>query len=98
MQLLHSQGIEPEVVHYLENPPHADTLKELTGQLGCSIHTIIRTGEDLYVELNLANRNLSEDDLIQVVADNPRLLERPIVIHHGRAAVGRPPENILSIL
>ncbi len=98
MQLLRNRGIEPEVVHYLENPPHAGALKELTGQLGCSIHDIIRTGEDLYVELNLANRNLSENDLIQVVVDNPRLLERPIVVHNGRAAVGRPPENILSIL
>ncbi len=98
MELLHTRGVEPEIVYYLENPPDAGTLKELTRQLGCSIRQIIRSGESVYGELGLASRNLSEDDLIRIVIENPRLLERPIVVHHGKAAVGRPPENILSIL
>ena len=98
MEILSNQGIDPDVVLYLENPPDPQTLTQLTEMLGCSISDIIRSGEDIFTELGLAEHNLSEQDLVQIVADNPKLLERPIVVNNGKAVVGRPPENVLSIL
>ncbi len=98
LALLHEQGIQPEIVLYLEQPPDADTLTSITMQLGCSIHDIIRRGEDIYAELGLADTALSEAALIDTVVRHPKLLERPIVVKNGKAAVGRPPQNVLSIL
>ena len=96
--LIEEQGITPEIVEYLEQTPDAQTLKNITKLLGCSIGDIIRKGEDIYKELGIESQNLSENELIDVVVSNPRLLERPIVINGNRAAVGRPPENVLAIL
>ena len=86
------------VVLYLEQPPDAETLKSITLQLGCSISDIIRKGEDVYKELGLAKSGLTEEELIETVAQHPKLLERPIVMNNGKAALGRPPENVLTIL
>ena len=58
----------------------------------------MRTKEDLYKTLNLADPSLSEEALIQAMVDNPKLIERPIVISHGKARLGRPPEQVLEIL
>ncbi len=105
--LLRARGIEPEVVLYLENPPDARMLKTITAMLDSgsgsgsgsgSIRDLIRTGEALYRELGLNDESLSEAELLDIVAANPRLLQRPIVLHNGKAALGRPPENLLSIL
>jgi arsenate reductase len=98
LELLVNHGIEPNIVLYLEQPPDAETLISISHQLGCSISDIIRKGEQDYKLLGLANRNLNEDDLARTVAKNPRLLERPIVLNNGKAAIGRPPENVLPIL
>ena len=98
LALLNDRGIEADVVEYLSDPPDADTLRSLTAMLGCSISDIVRKGEDVFRELGLDRRTPSEDELIDLVVANPRLLERPIVVHDGRAAMGRPPENVLSIL
>jgi arsenate reductase len=95
---MNGRGIEPDVVLYMENPPGAETLANITALLGCSICDITRTGESLYSELGLANRVMSEAELVDIVAQNPALLERPIVVSGNRAAVGRPPENVLEIL
>ncbi len=98
LELLNDQGIEPDIVLYLEQPPDAAQLKTLTKQLGVSIKDIIRKGEELYTTLELANNNLTEQQLIDAVVENPQLLERPIVVNDGKAAIGRPPENVLNIL
>lgn len=98
LALLRENGVEPEIVRYLETPPDARTLKDLTELLGCSIRDMMRTGEDLYRQLGLKDRALSEQALIDIVAAHPRLLERPIVVKGRRAALGRPPHNVLSIL
>lgn len=98
LALLKENGIEPEVVCHLESPPDAEVLKTITTMLIGSLRDIIRAGEALYRELGFADKGLSEDALIDVVAANPRLLERPNVVRNGKAAVGRPPENALSIL
>ncbi|WP_105599587.1 arsenate reductase (glutaredoxin) [Cronobacter sakazakii] len=99
LSLLTERGIEPDVVLYLETPPDAATIKTLLNQLGFSqARELMRTKEDLYKTLNLADPSLSEEVLIQAMADNPKLIERPIVISHGKARLGRPPEQVLEIL
>lgn len=99
LSLLTERGIEPDVVLYLETPPDAATIKTLLNQLGFSCaRELMRTKEDLYKTLNLADPSLSEEALIQAMVDNPKLIERPIVISHGKARLGRPPEQVLEIL
>lgn len=99
LSLLKANGVEPEVVLYLETPPDAATLKSLLSKLGfASARDLMRQKEDLYKELNLADSALSEDQLIQVMIENPKLIERPIVLANGEARIGRPPESVLEIL
>ncbi|ELY3760164.1 arsenate reductase (glutaredoxin) [Cronobacter universalis] len=99
LSLLTERGIEPDVVLYLETPPDAATIKTLVKQLGFSqARELMRTKEDLYKTLNLADPSLSEEALIQAMVDNPKLIERPIVVSHGKARLGRPPEQVLDIL
>jgi len=99
LSLLKANGVEPEVVLYLETPPDAATLKSLLSQLGfASARELMRRKEDLYKELNLADDALSEEQLIQAMIDNPKLIERPIVLANGQARIGRPPDSVLEIL
>ena len=90
LNLLKENGVEPEVVLYLETPADAATLRDLLKMLGMK--------EDLYKELNLADSSLSEEALIQAMVDNPKLMERPIVVANGKARIGRPPEQVLEIV
>lgn len=96
--LLRNNGIEPEVILYLETPPTAKTLKALLAKLGISARGLLRKGEDAYKELNLADETLSEAALIKAMVENPRLIERPIAVNGDKAVIGRPPENVLTIL
>ncbi|AAM84983.1 putative oxidoreductase [Yersinia pestis biovar Microtus str. 91001] len=99
LALVEQQGITPQVVLYLETPPSVDKLKELLQQLGFSdARQLMRTKEDLYKTLNLDDRGLTQDQLLQAMADNPKLIERPIVVTQGKARIGRPPEQVLEIL
>ncbi|EOI3576340.1 arsenate reductase (glutaredoxin) [Cronobacter turicensis] len=99
LSLLTERGIEPDVVLYLETPPDAATIKTLLKQLGFSqARELMRTKEELYKTLNLADASLSEEALIQAMMDNPKLIERPIVVSDGKARLGRPPEQVLEIL
>lgn len=98
LQLLNDNSIEADVVEYLKTPPDAETLKDILNKLGLKPRQLMRTGEDIYKELNLADESLTDEQLIQVMIENPKLIERPIVIKDGKVAIGRPPENVLSIL
>ena len=98
LALLEERGIEPEMVLYLETPPDAKALKEVLQKLGISARQLLRKGEDAYKENNLADDSLSEDQLIDAMVANPKLIERPIVINGDKAALGRPPEQVLDIL
>lgn len=83
----------------LETPADAATLRELLQMLGMSsARELMRQKEDLYKSLNLADKNLSEDALIQAMVENPKLMERPIVVAKGQARIGRPPEQVLEIV
>ncbi|MCK6932385.1 arsenate reductase (glutaredoxin) [Enterobacter roggenkampii] len=99
LSLLKSNGVEPEVVLYLDTPPDTQTLRQLLHMLGMgSARDLMRKKEDLYTSLNLNDDRLSEDRLIQAMVENPKLIERPIVVANGQARIGRPPEDVLEIL
>jgi arsenate reductase len=98
LQLLEAKGMTPKVVDYLKTPPSAAELKAILKKLGLKPRDLIRKGEPRYAELDLKDRQLSDDQLIAVMVDNPILIERPIVVSGGRAAIGRPPEKVLEIL
>ncbi len=98
LELLESRGLSPTVVRYLDTPLTAEQLKTLLGKLGIAPRQLLRSGEDEYRELGLADDSLGDEQLIEAMARHPRLIERPILVAGERAAVGRPPERILEIL
>jgi len=97
LSLLEEQGVDAEVVKYLETPLSKDEIVEVLKMLGISARELMRTKEDIYKELGLKDVN-DEDALIDAMVAHPKLIERPIVIKDGKAAIGRPIENIMEIL
>ena len=98
LALLEERGLQPTVLRYLDTPPNVEALQLLLGQLGMSARDLLRTGEEAYRLLGVDNPDLSDSDLMQVMAQQPILIERPILVAGDRAIVGRPPERILEIL
>ncbi|AMK29890.1 Arsenate reductase [Pseudomonas putida] len=98
LELLEARGLTPTVVRYLETPPDAVTLEQLLGKLGIGARQLLRTGEDEYKALDLANPALSDAQLIKAMVEHPKLIERPILVAGDKAVVGRPPEKVLEIL
>ena len=98
LKLLQEQGINPVTIEYLKNPPTVEKLKEILSLLGVSPRDLMRKKEDEYKELDLANSKLTDEDLIHFMVKHPILIERPIVLANGKAALGRPPEQVLNIL
>ena len=98
MDLLNEKGIEAEVVKYLDTPPDRETVAHVLDLLGLEPRELMRKGEAEYKENNLSDESLTSDKLIDALVKYPKLLERPIVIANGKAAVGRPIENIIDIL
>ncbi len=99
LQILQEKGIEPEVVKYLETPPSETELRDIIRMLGLSsARDLMRKKEKEYKELGLDDPAKTEDELIRAMVEHPRLIERPVVIHDGKAALGRPPEKVIDIL
>lgn len=98
LELLNEHGIQPRVIAYLDTPPSADELRNLLRMLALPARALLRTGEEEYTALGLADASLSEDALIAAMAAHPRLIERPVFVHRGRAVIGRPPEQVLTLL
>ncbi|MCH2546216.1 MAG: arsenate reductase (glutaredoxin) [Alphaproteobacteria bacterium] len=98
LELLKEKGFDPEVIEYLKNPPTPQQLMQILEKLGMNATQIIRTNEPKYAELNLFSSRVTEEGLIEYMCEFPILIERPIVVHGDKAAIGRPPENILAIL
>ena len=99
LDLIRRAGIEPEIVRYLEDPPSASRLEALCRAMGKHPLEITRTKETLFKELGLSKSDKrTESEWIQILAKNPKLIERPIVVCGNRVTLGRPPENVLDIL
>ncbi|MDY6839943.1 MAG: arsenate reductase (glutaredoxin) [Pseudomonadota bacterium] len=98
LELLTARGIEPEIIRYLETPPTEQALKDILNALDLRPRDLMRTGEKEYKDQGLNSPDLSDEQLIAAMVATPKLIERPIVIANGKAALGRPPENVLSIL
>lgn len=98
LELLRSRGIEPEIIEYLKTPPDADTLKDILAMLDMEPRDLMRKKEAAYKEAGLDDESLGHDELIAAMIEHPILIERPVVIYNGKAAIGRPPESVLDIL
>lgn len=98
LKLLQAKGIVPEIIEYLKTPPSTKELADILKKLGIPVRDLIRKKEPEYLQNKLDNLNLSEDELITILVNNPKLIERPIVLANDKAAIGRPPEAVESIL
>lgn len=98
LSLLEEQGVTPKVIEYLKTPPSVEKLGEILTLLELAPRELMRKKEAPYAELNLADASMSEAELINAMVNNPVLIERPIVLANGKAAIGRPPENVLALL
>ena len=98
LALLQEQGVQADVVEYLKAPPSVAELEDILDMLGLEPRDLIRRKEAEYREAGLDDTGLSREQLIEAMVKHPKLIERPIVISNGRAAIGRPPEKVLEIL
>ena len=98
LELLRERGIEPRIMAYLDQPPSVAELHALLRMLGTDARSLLREGEPEYTQLELSDPSLGEDALIAAMVAHPRLIERPVFVHAGRAVIGRPPERVLELL
>jgi len=97
LALLQERGLEPEIIEYLQSPPSVTELADILAMLGKKPQELLRKGEAEYRE-RVQGKTLSDQELLALMVEYPRLIERPIVVHGQKAAVGRPPEAVLDIL
>tara|TARA_Y100001970_G_scaffold238349_1_gene299503 strand:- start:371 stop:721 length:351 start_codon:yes stop_codon:yes gene_type:complete len=98
LAILNDNGIDVDIIEYLKETPNKVTLMQIINLLDIKPRDLIRKGEAVYKEKGLNREDLTDDDLIQFMIDNPILIERPIVYDNNRAIIGRPPENVLVFL
>ncbi len=98
LALLQERGIKPQVIEYLQTPPSVKELEEILQMLGIKPRDLMRKGEALYKDQGLDGERLTHGQLLHAMAASPVLIERPIVVCNGKAAIGRPPEAVLAIL
>jgi arsenate reductase len=97
IELLENKSINANVVKYLEQTPTKEQLKDVLSKLKISAKELLRTGEDVYKELNLKDIN-DDETLIEIMVKNPILIERPIIIKGDNAVIARPIENLEDLL
>ena len=98
LELLNEQGLDIDIVEYLKTPPDSAELESILALLGLEPRQLMRTNEAEYAELKLDDASLSRSQLIAAMVEHPKLIQRPIVLSNGKAALGRPPESVLEIL
>lgn len=98
LKLLEARGIAPVVIEYLKHPPTTSEIENLLALLGITPRELLRTKEEEYKKLGLNDPELPNEAILAALARHPRLMERPIVVAGNKAAIGRPPENVLKIL
>jgi len=96
LALLLEHGHSPKIIEYLKATPDRSTLHVLANKLGLPLSGIVRTGEQVFKDNNLAYAN--DNELASAIIEHPILLQRPIVVSGEQAAIGRPPESVLDIL
>lgn len=98
LELIRSRGVEPRVIEYLKTPPDARELDRILRLLNMEPRELMRRKEAEYAESGLDDPGLTRETLIRAMVQRPILIERPIVVHGERAALGRPPEQVLEVL
>ena len=98
LELIRAKGIEPTIIEYITTPPSEAELEKILALLGMEPRQLIRTKEAVYRDLRLENHQVTRRQLIQAMVEHPILIERPIVLSKGKAALGRPPERVEAIL
>jgi arsenate reductase len=98
LELLKANGVEPEIVLYQQTPPDAEQLVSILAMLNMQPRDLMRKGQSEYKDMGLNDVQLSDEQLIAAMIEAPILIERPIVLANGKAAIGRPPESVLDIL
>ena len=96
LKILLSKTNEITVINYLKNPMTFDELKNIIEKLSIQPIELIRKNESIWKE-NYKSKKLNNNEIIQIMLDKPKLMERPIVINNKKAVIGRPPENVLSL-
>ncbi len=97
LQLLEEKGEQPKIILYLDDTPSEAELKEILKMLGISPIALVRKNESIWKE-QFKNKDLTDAEIITAMTQNPKLIERPIVVKNGRAVLGRPPSNVEDIL
>jgi len=98
LKLLHQHGVEPRIVEYLKTPPDRQELAALVKALGIRPRDLLRTKEPEYRDAGLDDPALSDNQILAAMVKHPKLIERPIAVKGKRAALGRPPTNLLKLL
>ena len=98
VELLEDKKINFTIVEYIKNPLKKETLREIIGMLGVRALDIVRTSEKEFVENNLSEILDNEEKILSAIENCPKIMQRPIIIHNGKAVIGRPPENINKLL
>ncbi|MCZ6804444.1 MAG: arsenate reductase (glutaredoxin) [Proteobacteria bacterium] len=98
LALLEEKGIDLEIIEYLKTPPDQQTLQDILTKLDIKPLDLMRKGESVFNELRLEDKIEDPQALLDAMVENPILIERPIVLANGKAAIGRPPESVLDIL
>lgn len=97
-RLLRESGVDFSKVNYYIEPIGEEKLRELIRKMGIAPRDLLRAGEPVYKELNLGKRELSDEEIIRLMAEHPDLIQRPIVERGPRAVLGRPTERIKELL
>ena len=97
LALLQEKGQQPEIILYLKTPPSQKELLGIIKQLGINPSQLLRKNEKIYKE-QFKDKEITESEWIKIMVENPKLIERPIVIKNGKAVIGRPPQNVLAII
>lgn len=98
LQIIQDAGIEPEIIEYLKETPTVDELDDILKKLKLEPQDVMRKGEAVYKELKLKDKELTRKQALKVMVENPKLIERPIVVKGKKAILGRPPENVNELL
>ena len=98
LELLTNNGVDAQVILYLQDPPTSSEIKNILKKLNLSPSEILRKGETRFKELAISLEDIDDDQLITLMVENPVLIERPIIFNETKAVIGRPPENTLDII